>query len=156
MNGIARFLLLTAFGTLAIGCGRDDPPANDRASGAMEYTSAEVRILYGPLANRTKRIKDQTEIQQLLSFFPGAGRGQKPPEPPGPWDHAVIVDFGRADGTLLRVTSNYEFSNEGPDDGTYFWSEGRGDWLLAEPSKLRTCLRKLFEDETNSAKQGEE
>ncbi len=175
MNRIARLLLVTVLGTLAIGCGRDEPPANGRSTGdgsgrksqaprtegnAMQYTSAEVTFLSGDLANRTKRIEDQTEIQRLLSFFPGAGRGHKGPEPPAPWINTLVIQFTRADGTVLRLTSNYVFWNEGPYHGTYFWSEGRsegqGEWLLPDTKGLQSYFGKLFEAQRKSAKQPKE
>ena len=171
MNRITGFLLLTLFGTLTIGCGRGEPRANGRSAAdgargqsqvpkterdAMEYTSAEVRFLSGDLANRRKRIDDQVEIRRLLSFFAGAGGGHKGPEPPAPWKKAMLVRFTRAEGTVLRVTSSYQFWNDGPYHGTYFWSEGRGDWLLADPDEFGSYLRKLFQEEGKSEKQGEE
>jgi len=175
MNSIARFLLLTVLGSLAMGCGRHQPPANERSTAdgsppqshlpkterdATEYRSAEVTFLSGDLENRTKRIEDQREIRRLLSFFPEAGRGRKGPEPPAPWDNTLVIRFTRADGTVLRVTSNYEFWKEGPYHGTYFWSEGRseghGEWLLRDTKAFQTYLERLFEEERKSAKQGEE
>lgn len=172
MNRIARFLLLSVFGTLSIGCGEDRPAANGRSAGdgsrqqsqppkserdAMKYTSAEVKFLSGDLANRTKRIKDQTEIQRLLSFFPGAGRGREGPEPPAPWVELLVIQVTRLDGTVLKVTSSYQFWHEEPIGAskTEFWSEGHGDWLLNDTKAFRSYIQKLFEEENKSAKPGD-
>jgi len=175
MNRLAAFLLVTGLGSLAMGCGRHEPPANERSTAdgsgpqsqlakterdAMEYKSADVTFLSGDLANRTRRIEDQIEIRRLLSFFPEAGHGQKGPEPPAPWDNTLVIQFTRADGTVLRLTSNYEFRYEGPYHGTYFWSEGRsegqGEWLLRDTKAFQSYLEKLFEEERKSAKRAGE
>ncbi|MBC8869293.1 MAG: hypothetical protein H8E44_07735 [Planctomycetes bacterium] len=147
MNRIACLLLLTAFGAIATGCGRDAPPANGGGSGgaprgesqspnnerdAVEYTSAEVRVIYGRLANRTKRIEDQAEIGRLLSFFPGVGRGQHSPVAE-PWEGAVKVHLTKADRSVVRVWSDYES-----------WNEGHGDWPV-KPG-FADYVRKLLEE----------
>jgi len=98
----------------------------------MEYTSAEVKVIYGRLANRTKRIEDQAEIRRLLSFFPGVGRGQHSPVAE-PWDGAVKVHFTKADGSVVRVWSDYES-----------WNEGNGDWP-AKPG-FADYVRELLEE----------
>jgi hypothetical protein len=134
MNSTTRRLLVTLFATLAIGCRGNEAPPTSAGAGdppvpqsqppkpegdVMEYTSAEVNIGYGPLADRTKRIEEQAQIQQLLSFFPAAGSGLTGPEPPAPWVNAVVINFTRADGTVLKVTTNCDF-----------WSEGRREEYL--------------------------
>ena len=168
MNRTAAILLLALYGFVAIGCNRDDQPANSEGDGppgqsqlpqterdAMEYTSAEVRILYGDLANRTKRIDDQREIQRLLSFFPGVGGGRKSASA-APWEPAVELLFTSAEGTVLRVTTDCDFWNERRGDGSelYLWSEGHGDWEV-EPG-LKKYIRNLFQENQKSEKQSEE
>jgi hypothetical protein len=175
MSRLTRVVLVTVLGSLAMGCGRHEAPGNQQSTpdgparqsqppttetDVMEYKSAEVTFLSGDLENRTKRIEDQMEIRRLLSFFPEAGQGQKGPEPPAPWDNTLVIQFTRADGTVLKVTSNYEFQREGPYHGTYFWSEGRseghGEWLLGDTRAFQIYLEKLFEEERKSAKEGQQ
>ena len=164
MNTIARFLLVTVCGTLAIGCGRDESPGKAGSIGdpsrpqtqpannerdAIKYTSAEVKIIYGDLAGRTKRIEDQAGIRRLLSLFPGVGTGKKGPEPPAPWDNAMIIRFTRSDKTVVTVTTSHDL-NEGR--GIYFWSEGNEDWLIENPDAFRTYIRKLLKEKPKPAK----
>lgn len=170
MKRIDRYLLVIVFGSLAIGCSLNEPPSNGRSTGessrgksqptktekdAMEYTTAEVTFLKGDLAKLTKRIADQEEIRRLLSFFPGPGHGRKGPEPSAPWINAVLIQFTRADGTVLKVTSNFAFFNKGPYQKMYFWSEGQGDWMSYDTKGLQNYIRILFQVQGKSAKQGE-
>ena len=153
MNTIARFLLLAVCGTLATGCGRDAQPANNERD-AMKYTSAEVKIIRGDLAGRTKRIEDQAGIRRLLSQFPGVGTGKKGPEPPAPWINALVIQFTRSDGTVLRVTCSafVPMVAEPKGDELYFWSEGLDDWLVDDPKEFQSYFRKLFEEKPKPAK----
>lgn len=149
MNRIATFVPVAVFGILAIGCDRDDPPANNPGPGdgspahsqppeskrdVMEFTTAEVTIVWDDQdrrVNLTKRIAKQTEIRRLLSFFPDVGRGQHSPVAE-PWEGAVKVRFARADGSVVTVRSDYES-----------WNEGHGDWPV-EPG-FTDYIRELLE-----------
>lgn len=150
MNRIATFVPVTVFGILAIGCDREDPPANNRGPGdgspahsrppeskrdVMEFTTAEVTVVWDDQdrrVNLTKRIEDQAAIRQLVSFFPGVGRGQRSPVAE-PWEGAVKVHFTKADGSVVRVWSDYES-----------WNEGHGDWPV-KPG-FTDYIRKLLEE----------
>ena len=171
MNTIARFLIVSACAALAVGCDRDKAPGEagsveDRspqaepaknAKDAMEYTSAEVELVAGNLAGHKKRMKDQAQIRRLLSQFPGAGTGKKGPEPPAPWTNALVVQFTKSDGTVLRVTSSAIISIEAQPKGNklYFWSEGQEDWIVDDPKEFHSYFRKLFEKESKSEKQSQ-
>ena len=172
MNAIVRFLLVTVFAALAIGCARDEAPGKtgstddglrtqaqpaNNAMDAGEYIRAEVKMIHGDLAGRTKRIEDQAEIRRLLAQFPGAGSGIKGPEPPAPWVNAVVIQFTRADDTVLRVTSSAALWNkvQPKENELYFWSEGQDDWLVEDPKEFRSYFLKLFEEDSKSEKQNE-
>ncbi|GAF87289.1 unnamed protein product, partial [marine sediment metagenome] len=49
------------------------------------------------------------------------------------------VRFTRADGTVVKVTSNYDFWLE---EG----GEGEGDWRVPDPEGFRRYCRKLLEE----------
>ena len=123
----------------------------------MEYTSAEVKIIHGNLASRTKRIEDPSEIRRLLSQFPGVGTGKKGPEPSAPWEEVLVIQFTRSDGTVLRVGCSAFVPMTGEPKGNelYFWSEGQQDWLVDDPKKFQSYFRKLFEEDSKSEKQNE-
>lgn len=166
MNTSSRFLMVSACAALAVGCDRNEPPDKagtivdrspqtepaNNASDAVKFTSAEVKIIHGNLAGRTKRIEDPSEIRRLLSQFPGVGTGTKGPKPPAPWENALVIQFTRSDGTVLRVTSSAILSIESQPKGNelYFWSEGQDDWLVDDPKEFQSYFRKLFKEDSES------
>ena len=132
MDRIDCLLLVVILGCLTIGCSQDRPPANGRnireglsgksqlpknAWDIMKIKSAEVHFTsFGMSLDRRKdwdklkiprviHVEDQAEIERLLSFFPGVGRGLKSRQA-DPWGGVMKIRFTKADGTVLNVATN--------------------------------------------------
>ena len=163
MNWRAFLGVTTLCGVLATGCGRDrigppdsrgnknsshgqfEPPGTERK--AMEYTRANVRIVYDPdtarYADRAVVIEDEAELQRLLSFFPGIGQARKSDLAHGS-DDAVVVSFTKSDGTTLKVSSDFDF-----------WNEGCGDWEVSDPNAFRNYIGGLLKEDKTPEKHGD-
>ena len=85
------------------------------------FSSVRVTQHYGEAGNpnpveRARNIEDVSVVKKLTSFFPNVGQGRRSHVVAG-WEASVVMVFTRPDGTVLRVTSDFES-----------WSERNGDW----------------------------
>jgi hypothetical protein len=97
------------------------------------YESAVVEQVIDVHGNRVRRSRAIMDLEQLVSFFPGLGQGNRS-EVAAPWKIAVTIRFMRPDGTEHIVTSSYDY-----------WNEGAGDWPVDH--SYSSYIESLFEED---------
>ncbi len=107
-------LMFVAIGSISCACAGTVP-----GKAAPDIVSARVSLGFEAEGNRVTRelgVGDEATIRTLLTHLPGVGTGRTS-RMAGGWINLVEIILVRADGSEIRVGSDFEN-----------WSEGDGDW----------------------------
>jgi len=88
-------------------------------------------MIRGRSVNRVVSVAKVEQLKRLQSFFPGLSEGRESPEA-NPWDNSLTIRFRKADGGIVTVSSDFDF-----------WTEGDGDWAVANPKQFRVFIQEL-------------
>ncbi len=114
LNALAVALILAVASLIA----RSSPAGEPKPEGAG-VVAARVSLYRDAAGKRVERevtINDEARIRTLVGFLPGVGSGRTS-NSAAAWEADVVIMLTRADGSQIRVSSNFES-----------WSEGKGDW----------------------------